>query len=66
MTCKPSKKGGVPLLMSTLPLDGAAGEPQVTEAHGKCRHLIIIYKYTCRTATVEGPRVRRPPTTATG
>ncbi len=30
VTSEPSEKGGVPPLMSTLPLDGAAGEPQVT------------------------------------
>ncbi len=28
-TIEPNEKGGVPILTSTLPLDGAAGEPQV-------------------------------------
>ncbi len=31
VTSEPSEKGGVSPLMSTLPLDGAVGEPQVTD-----------------------------------
>ncbi len=39
MTCEPSDKGGVPPLTSTLPRDGAAGEPQVTGGSNEVIHI---------------------------